>query len=129
MSEDRLGAGEDRGPVGFQGVECAGTGEAFELPAVEQPGVDASGKVFKGREWPRSLPLLDQRLHRLLANARPLAADDQIAGRHPHRDDDDNDQRDAIGVNRSHSRKALYSAAWAASGRASAINSPMWASM
>ena len=50
-------------------VERARAGKAFELPAVEQARIDARGEILEARERPAPFALLDQRLHRLLADA------------------------------------------------------------
>ena len=64
---------------GLMRVERAGAGEAFELAAVEQPRVDARGEILEAGERPAPLALLDQRLHRLLADALERA--ERIADR------------------------------------------------
>ena len=69
MGEDRLGRRMDRRPVGVERVERAGRGEAFELAAVEQLGIDPLGEIVEALERPVRLALGDQRLHRLLADA------------------------------------------------------------
>ena len=50
-------------------VERASAGEALELAAVEQARVDARGEILEAREGPAAFALLDQRFHRLLADA------------------------------------------------------------
>ena len=69
MGEDGLGGGEHRGAVAGQAVEGAGGGQALDLPPVEQPRIDALGEIVEAGERPPRLALLDQRLHRLLADA------------------------------------------------------------
>ena len=71
----------------------------------------------------------NERDDRPLAIAGAVAAGHQDAGGHPDRKHEHDDQRDAVREYRTHSGNALYSAAAAASGRAIAINSPMWASI
>src|SRR5690242_16305008 len=73
MGEDRLGRREDCRPVRVEAVESAGAREAFELAAVEQPRIDSRGEILEALERPAPLPLLDQRLHRLLADALQCA--------------------------------------------------------
>src|SRR5437763_2321965 len=69
VGEDRLGRGEYRGALGLDAVERTGGGEAFELAAVQQPRIDASSEILETGERPAALALLDQRFHRLLADA------------------------------------------------------------
>src|SRR5215212_4362224 len=47
MGEDRLGCRKDGGSVGPNAVERAGTGEALELAAIEQPRIDPRGKILE----------------------------------------------------------------------------------
>ena len=54
---------------GLMLIERARAGQAFELAAVEQPRVDARGEILEACERPAARPLLDQRFHRLLADA------------------------------------------------------------
>ena len=54
---------------GLSAVERAGGGQAFELAAVEQPGIDPLGEIVEAGERPVGLALGDQRLHRFLADA------------------------------------------------------------
>ena len=65
---------------GLMRVERAGAGEALELAPVEQARVDARGEILEARERPSPLALLDQRLHRLLADA--LESAERIADAH-----------------------------------------------
>src|SRR5687768_3347185 len=69
MGEDGLGAREDRGPVGLDRLQRAGAGEAFELAAVEQAGVDPAREILKAGKRAAAPTLRDQRFHRFLADA------------------------------------------------------------
>ena len=69
VREDCLGGGEHRRAIGLDRIEGAGGGEAFELAAVQEPRVDPRGEILEAGEGAATLPLRDQRLHRLLADA------------------------------------------------------------
>ncbi len=69
MGKDCLGRSEHRRALGLDAVERARAGEAFELAAVEQPRVDPVGEIVEAGEGPAALALLDQRFHRLFADA------------------------------------------------------------
>ena len=47
VGEDGLGRGVDRGAIGLERVERARGGEAFELAAVEQLGIDPRGEIVE----------------------------------------------------------------------------------
>src|SRR5438270_1176946 len=69
MGEDRLRGGEDSRPLRLDAVEGAGGGETLELPPIEQPGIDPRCEILEAGERSAARPLVDKRLHRLLANA------------------------------------------------------------
>ena len=69
VGEDGLGRGEHRRPVGVERVERAAAGEALDLAAVEQARIDPLGEILERLERAVGAPLLDQLLHRLLADA------------------------------------------------------------
>src|SRR5688500_18252777 len=69
MSKDSFGGGKNRGAVGSHAVERAPSGKAFDLSAVEQPGVDPLGKIVERLEPAIAPPLVDEQLHRLLPDA------------------------------------------------------------
>src|SRR5215212_12085247 len=69
MREDRLGSREDRRAVRVQRIECACRAQAFELATIEQARIDPRCEVLKAFEGSIPLSFLDERVHRLLADA------------------------------------------------------------
>ena len=62
-------AANTAGAIGLDRVERARAGEAFELAPVEQARIDPRGEIVEAGERPVAFALVDQLLHRPLADA------------------------------------------------------------
>ena len=69
VRENGLGGGKEGSAVGVDAIERARGGEAFELAAVEQFGIDPRGEVVERLERAVRAALVNQRRHRFLADA------------------------------------------------------------
>src|SRR3954454_23760262 len=68
MGEDRLRPVEYCCPVRVQRVERATARQAFKLPPIKNSRIDPRREVLDAGEQPYTLPFLDQRFHRFLAD-------------------------------------------------------------